>query len=989
MSGQELRPEDLNVNLTGINLDQGLVFTADDDDDESIDEEEDNFQFTTPQIPVTPPVMTSGLPQVNPLVPTSGQARVAQGPSQSFQFSLGPQEQRYHPAQPPSPAVQPVQPFQMFQPARPVQPSVPIQRRPEYIEIHKTPAQLMPEKYLPDSEVTLWNNFFQTTPLNPEENYYERYYYHKARKTLWYNGYVTIVGYCGDGKSSMAEHLMISFIMKPKILKWGAHAGIERDFRENSIPETDRPLYECVFVKSPEEWYTRVDAKKKQVIVVDDIFGEAATSMHKIEPWIPHLDTMIQTAIDNKPNLLLIITVHKHQYDKLPSYVTRKRIFSPTHLIDLTIPKPGYSDTGSTIEKICEYYDFKMGFRDRDELQYEQVKEGFPIRCRLFAAVKSFHMEGKQYFANPSRAFENVIQKVFNFDKVIFYTLAVAVMFDGRLDLDKEVFEQYTDREQKIFKELIEPLGCPRNVNLGKMRFAATLLNGVFFSPRQLHCWVFCHEHVMHLVAESINRKIPKKMVELCSHDFLMERLRTGNYTGGKMESYITVWPKEHHELAQRFTFEILSGNLRLIASHSALNNDKFAKDFFDFMAEMGSLLPVVQQKGPYNRSLFFWSAFYGQEATVRQYLKHEELKDVREEQWLKDELQSALFAACCGTAQAYGQLVSLLLVHGAPLDSKENLSEEELNELYGEDVVDLLKLKPTLMHIAAQFGSGETVRTLKEKGLDINAALEDGYTPMHLAVRNNEDGAARAFIDLKANVDAQTPNGHTPLQEAFLAGKESIIRQLHFADMERLKKTTMDSESSLLFGAACTGDKQLVTLVAGVGNGCRGNSAFDPWPPLAEAAAQGDLETVRYLVENSADVNQAGISGWTALHFSTLFYHEEIANFLLSKGANVNCTTSTKLTPLHIAAENGYSELCHILMDKGAKPEMLTREGEFPLTLAAKNGHYHLLQFFLEEGIELPLPKERELTQSQKDEILMAIMMKASPEYRNRYMFF
>ena len=836
---------------------------------------------------------------------------------------------------------------------------------------------------------TVWSNFFQTTPINPEENYLERYYYHNSRKTLWYTGYVTIVGYCGDGKSSMAEHLAISFVMKPKILKWGAHAGFERQFRENSIPETERGLYECVYVKSPEEWYIKVDTKKRQVVIVDDIFGEAGTSMHKIEPWIPHLDTIVQTAIENKPNLLLIVTVHKHQFDKLPSYVNRKRIFAASHLIDLTVPKPGYTDAGSVIEKIGEFYDFKMGFRDSDELQYEQVKEGYPIRCRLFAAVKSFHMEGKQYFANPSKAFENVIQKVFNFDKIIFYTMAVAVLFDGKLDLDKEVFEQYTDRQQKIFRELIDPLQCPKDVDLGKMRYAATLLNGVFFTPRQLHCWVFSHEHVLHLVAESVNLKIPKKMVELCSHDFLMERLRTGSYIGGKMESYITVWPKEYSELAQRFTFEILSGNVRIIASHSALNNDKCAKELFEFMSEMGSLLPVVQQKGPYNRSLFYWASYYGQEVVVKQYLTHEELKDIREEQWFQDELKSALFAACCGSSNIHGKLVKLLFEHGAPLDSMDNLSNDELTELHGGDVLDLLRLKPTLMHIAAQFGSGETVKTLKEKGLDINAVLEDGYTPMHLSVRNNNDGAARALIDLKANLDAETPNGHQPLHEAFLAGKESIIRKIHNSDHEKLKKTTMDGNRSLLHGAACTGDKQIVTLVTGIESSCRGNSAYDPWPPLAEAAAQGDLETVKYLIENKAEVNQSGTSSWTALHLATLFYHVDIVNLLLSKGADVNCTTSSKITPLHLAAENGYSELCHIFMDKGAKPEMMTRQGEFPLTLAAKNGHYHLLQFFLDEGIELPLPKDIEITPSKKDEILMAVMSHAGPEYRHRYMFY
>jgi hypothetical protein len=63
---------------------------------------------------------------------------------------------------------------------------------------------------------------------------------------------------------------------------------------------------------------------------------------------------------------------------------------------------------------------------------------------------------------------------------------------------------------------------------------------------------------------------------------------------------------KEYSELAQRFTFEILSGNVRITASHSTLNNDKCAKELFEFMSEMGSLFPVVQQKGPYNRSLFY-----------------------------------------------------------------------------------------------------------------------------------------------------------------------------------------------------------------------------------------------------------------------------------------------------------------------------------------------------------------------------------------------
>ena len=250
-----------------------------------------------------------------------------------------------------------------------------------------------------------------------------------------------------------------------------------------------------------------------------------------------------------------------------------------------------------------------------------------------------------------------------------------------------------------------------------------------------------------------------------------------------------------------------------------------------------GKFVACCTKKGPYNRSLFYWASYYGQEAVVKQYLTHEELKDIREEQWFQDELRSALFAACCGSSNIHGKLVKLLFEHGALLDSMDNLSNDALKEIHGVDVLGLLRLKPTLVQLQLSLDLGK-LKTLNEKGLDINIALEDGYTPMHLAVRNNNDGAAWALIDLKADLDAETLNGHQPLHKAFLAGKESIIRKIHNSDHEKLKKTTMNGNRSL-HGAACTDDKQIVTLVTGIESSCRGNSIYDPWPPLAEAETE------------------------------------------------------------------------------------------------------------------------------------------------------
>jgi hypothetical protein len=53
---------------------------------------------------------------------------------------------------------------------------------------------------------TVWSNFFQTTPINPEENYLERYYYHKANLiplTTHIHVHVHSIGWIGTGTSKL------------------------------------------------------------------------------------------------------------------------------------------------------------------------------------------------------------------------------------------------------------------------------------------------------------------------------------------------------------------------------------------------------------------------------------------------------------------------------------------------------------------------------------------------------------------------------------------------------------------------------------------------------------------------------------------------------------------------------------------------------------------------------------------------------------------
>jgi ankyrin repeat protein len=87
----------------------------------------------------------------------------------------------------------------------------------------------------------------------------------------------------------------------------------------------------------------------------------------------------------------------------------------------------------------------------------------------------------------------------------------------------------------------------------------------------------------------------------------------------------------------------------------------------------------------------------------------------------------------------------------------------------------------------------------------------------------------------------------------------------------------------------------------------------------LQEAAANGDLETVRKLIQaNPAAVN-ARDKGTTALHEAARSGHLEIVKLLLVNGANVNSTDNfSKLTPLKLALSQQRTQVAEFLRQQG-----------------------------------------------------------------------
>lgn len=82
-------------------------------------------------------------------------------------------------------------------------------------------------------------------------------------------------------------------------------------------------------------------------------------------------------------------------------------------------------------------------------------------------------------------------------------------------------------------------------------------------------------------------------------------------------------------------------------------------------------------------------------------------------------------------------------------------------------------------IYIAAKTGDLEMIKTLLDKGADVNVARKDGATPLHLETNNSHLEAVEVLIDNGADVNVVTKDGVTPLLIAAQKGNLDVIEIL------------------------------------------------------------------------------------------------------------------------------------------------------------------------------------------------------------------
>lgn len=123
----------------------------------------------------------------------------------------------------------------------------------------------------------------------------------------------------------------------------------------------------------------------------------------------------------------------------------------------------------------------------------------------------------------------------------------------------------------------------------------------------------------------------------------------------------------------------------------------------------------------------------------------------------------------------------------------------------------------------------------------------------------------------------------------------------------------------------------------------------------IHQAARKGDLAAIKMLLEkNPALIDIKDSQGSTPLHYAAALGNEEVVKLLLERGANIDAGSSAGDTPLHWAAYSDRILIVGLLIDKGARIDAVNPNGVTPLHMAASAGHVNAAELLIDRGANI-----------------------------------
>merc|ERR1711953_24737 len=230
----------------------------------------------------------------------------------------------------------------------------------------------------------------------------------------------------------------------------------------------------------------------------------------------------------------------------------------------------------------------------------------------------------------------------------------------------------------------------------------------------------------------------------------------------------------------------------------------------------------------------------------------------------------------------------------------------------------------------AAKNGHMDIVVLLLDANANVNLQIKGRKTALIFAAWEGHKDVVELLLASNANINQQDSDGYTALMLATSQGKKEVVELL----LRRGADTTLKDKDG---DTACYWNNKVDYIIFN----CPGAALF-------EASLRGNLDLVKELLSNGADVNATENSnGETPLLLAAWKGHKDLVELLLDNNANVNQASWGKTALIHAAYE-GHKDVVALLLPNNAIINPQDDSLLSALMLAAENGHKDVVEVLL-----------------------------------------
>jgi ankyrin repeat protein len=279
------------------------------------------------------------------------------------------------------------------------------------------------------------------------------------------------------------------------------------------------------------------------------------------------------------------------------------------------------------------------------------------------------------------------------------------------------------------------------------------------------------------------------------------------------------------------------------------------------------------------------------------------------------------------------------------------------------------------MLRFAVAYSDMVYIKKAVENGADVNYRGDAPSTPLHEAIFNLDLEAVTYLVEHRADVNILNRWGFSPLAwcrdvqgtdeelepiEAVLikAGAREIIKDTGVPPLRPWSRPTPEmiaqyNANILMCAQNPNCDLGMISLY--LRKGADPNTPnFQGVPAMVMAITAGNEAMVRLLVKHRADVNRLSMAG-SALGNAAYTGNMNIVKYLVENGAKLDMPVNGDGNPLMQAFRRNHPEVVRYLLDKGATVRGVTGDqGKVPIHYAAGSGDLDLVKILIGKGADI-----------------------------------